>query len=69
MDKVFIIIQAITGALTIVISLGSVFILYPLKPLHYPFKPTNDTDKEDRIYELFYNLNYIDSVDFGIHYS
>jgi hypothetical protein len=50
MDKVFIIIQAITGALTIVISLGSVFILYPLKPLHYPFKPTNDRDKEDRIY-------------------
>lgn len=47
MDKVFIIIQAITGALTIVISLGSVFILYPLKPLHYPFKPTNDRDKED----------------------
>lgn len=69
MDKVFIIIQAITGALTIVISLGSVFILYPLKPLHYPFKPTNDRDKEDRIYDLFYNLNYIDSVDFGIHYS
>lgn len=59
MDKVFIIIQAITGALTIVISLGSVFILYPLKPLHYPFKPTNDRDKEDRIYNMTCSITLI----------
>lgn len=59
MDKVFIIIQAITGGFNHSHIAWECIYFISLKPLHYPFKPTNDRDKEDRIYNMTCSITLI----------